>query len=77
MAKPITANKSTKERIMTKMLYYGIYFFNEYKVVKRTTPMINNREWLKKEYGNKAKAFQKISKIQYYFYKFFKKALDK
>lgn len=62
---------------MIKMLYYGIYFFNEYKVVKRTTPMINNREWLKKEYGNQAKAFQKISKTQYYFYKFFKKALDK
>lgn len=59
------------------MFYYGIYFSNEYKVTKRETEMINNRDFLKKEYGEKARAFQKITKTQYYFYKFFKKTLDK
>lgn len=52
------------------MKYYGIYFTDDtYKVVKRKTSMVNNRDWLKKEYGVKAKAYQSISMFHYWIYK--------
>ena len=50
------------------MYYYGIYFNNGYKVTKRKTTMINDREWFKKRYGETACHYQEITRLQYYFY---------
>lgn len=48
------------------MHYYGIYFNNEYKVTKRKSLMVNNRDWFKKHYGNTANHYRRITAIEYY-----------
>ena len=59
------------------MRYYGIYFNNEYKVTKRETAMVNNREWFKREYGITANHYRSITIFEYYFYKILGKSIDK
>lgn len=51
------------------MKYYGIYTNTQYKVAKRTTSMVNNRDWLKKHYGRTAIAYRGITVFEYLFYK--------
>ena len=51
------------------MKYYGIYTNTQYKVAKRTTSMINNREWLKEHYGITDIAYRGITVFEYLFYK--------
>ena len=48
------------------MHYYGIYFNNEYKVTKRKSMMVNNKEWFKKHYGRTANHYRAITRLEYY-----------
>lgn len=58
------------------MKYYGIYYNNEYKVTKRKTTMVNNREWLKINYGRNAKAYTEITFLEYIILKILGKAIN-